>query len=403
MTKKWRITYTFLLSIFFTLIILGFSNHRAEATTVMPDYYIQMDSTKLKGDNPETDIYELKKDYVYVYATADGWTTPSNVTWSSSETGVVTLEDTTTPNCKKIRRNGPGYSIITATITQGEFSCTKRFTVFVNLEIDHQNTGTILATITNTRILVLDNIGQQKRAIVKYIDYTAEGASTVTGSVISTDSLSFESDNTGVVSVDKLGYIKAEGAGCATITVTSTTMSSKDKALTATLRVTVRPKFSFTYSTINDSGDPVDITRDSAVNDDGTTGNYTGVPPSIVLNTNAIKASNLVWVIYNVVNGKRTEVLPTSKLMTYKINASNTVTISGIKAGTYEIYAFVHKDYDEEAKAPYAYMKISVPIALKSQVIYMNVGDTYNLMENSNITSKDMYGAYLLFIKYCIF
>jgi uncharacterized protein YjdB len=367
------------------MAILGGSNAVAEASSsTLPSYHFKINS-KTIADGAE---YELKTASTYIYAVADGWAAPSTVVWTSSEPGVVTLEATATANCQRIIRKGPGYSNITATITQDGYSYIISFMIFVDLEIDHQKTGTVIATTTENKVLVMDTIGQTKKVYVKYKDYTADDSTTETGEDISSTSLLFESDNNGVVTVTADGTVKAVGAGSAAITITSSTMSSSDKPLSISLRVVVKPQFSFTYSTGSST-----VTCNSASDNKGDTGVYTGVPTSFVLNSNATVGDNLIWVVYNVVGDKRTKISEgVSSKMTYTINDSGTVSFSGIKTGTYEIYAFTYKDYTQNnTNVPYAYMKIYVPIAIDSSVIIMNVGDTYNLLENSNITNTDLF------------
>lgn len=388
MNKTRKILYTFLICIFFAYAIMGFSNDiaRAAATPTMPTYHFTINS-KAVTDGSE---YELKTASGYVYAVADGWASPSSVTWTSTDPDVVTLEATASSNCMRMVRKGPGYSTITASIIQDGYTYIISFVIFVDLEIDHQNTGTIIATTTNSKILVLDSVGQQKKVYVKYKDYTADDSSTQTGSDINTDSLSFESDNTGVATVNSDGTVTAVGSGSATITVTSATMSSSDEPMSCSLRIVVTPKFSFTYKVGQSSVTDASIADYTSAKDGS--GIYKGVPSDFVLNTNATMGDNLVWVVYNIVNGKKTKISPgTSSKMTYTINSNGTVTFSGVKTGTYEIFAFTNKDYNEDAKAPYAYMKIYVPIVIDDVNVVMNVGDTYNLMSNSNITDTHLF------------
>lgn len=385
MNNRKRIRNIVLFSILCVVAILRISAQVKAATEARPDYHFEINAAKVANGAE----FELKTTSGYVYAVADGWAAPTTVNWTSSEPGVVALESTPSTNCERMVRKGPGYSSITANIIQDGYTYTISFMVKVDLEVDNQNTGTITALTTKAKILVLDTIGKSKQIYVKYKDYTDNSSSVVTGSAISASALTFDSDNTGVATVDENGLVTAVGAGSATITISSSTMSTKDDPLSTTLRVVVSPNFNITYD--NTSGTKV---LNSASSDNDPNGIYTGVPSDFVVKSNATVGDNLIWVVYHDVGNTRTKVAEgKSSLMTYMVNNSGTVSFNNVKTGTYEIYAFASKDYDENAKAPYSYMKIYVPISINDLNIVMDVGDTYNLMDNSNITDTKLFVA----------
>ncbi|MDD3172686.1 MAG: Ig-like domain-containing protein [Herbinix sp.] len=380
MIKTNKLIYTFLFSIFFTIAALGISDNVAKASAVsFPDYVFKINAQD-KADGSE---YEMVSSEMTVGVEADGWAAPSSVEWISTEKGVVTLEATQYTNYVKMVRKGPGYSTIIAKITQGGFTYSISILIKVGLEIDYQNTGTIYATTTGTRILKLDTIDQSKQIYLKYADTGA-----VSGAAISATAVSFQSDNEGVVQVTANGQVTAKSAGSATITITSTTMSSTDKPMKVQLLVVVKPTFSFTY---DDDLGVQHICNSKSSNTDASA-IYSGVPSNFVIQSNATVDTNLTWVVYNLVGGKRTLVSAgTSDKMTYTISDSGTVSFSKVEAGTYEIYAFTNKNFDEKANAPYAYIKIYVPIDISDLNIIMNVGDTYNILENSNLPDTDVF------------
>lgn len=382
MTKSKKIIYTFLLSILFIIIILGTSKERAKASNVsFPNYTFRINAQKIV-DGAE---YELKSPATNLSVIADGWAAPTTVEWSSSEQGVVKLETTPNANTVNMVRKGPGYSTIMATITQGGFSYTISFLVKVGLAIDYQKTGTKEATTNQDQILVFHTLEQTKPIYLKYVDLGS-----VSGGAISNTAVSFKSSNIGVATVDENGIVTAKGAGSAVITITSATMSSKDTPMEAELTVVVKPTFEFTYK---DSTGADQICRSSDSNTD-TGAIYSGVPSSFILDSNAVSGKNITWVVYNIVGGKRITVpAGISSKMTYAVNDDGTVSFSKIKSGSYEIYAFANKSYDEKTSAPYAYMKIYVPINIVDTNIVMNVGDTYNILENSNIPDKNIFVA----------
>lgn len=81
--------------------------------------------------------------------------------------------------------------------------------------------------------------------------------------------------------------------------------------------------------------------------------------------------------------------------MTYSISTlSGNVSFSNVKAGTYEIYAFADQKYNANTNAPYAYMKIVVPIDIRDTNVLMNVGDTYDIANNSNIPGVGIFEYY---------
>lgn len=382
MIKSTKILYALFLSILFTIIVLSYSEGVAKASNVsFPNYTFRINAQKV-SDGAE---YELKSPATNVSVIADGWAAPATVVWSSSEQGVVTLEATPSANTVNMVRKGPGYSTIMATITQDGFTYTISFLVKVNLLIDYQRTGTKEATTNQDQILVINSLEQSKQIYLKYSDYES-----VSGSAISSTAVTFKSSNEGVATVDETGLVTAKGSGSAVITITSATMSSKDMPMEAELTVVVKPTFEFTYK--DSTGAEHTCYSSDSNNDTGAI--YSGVPSNFILNSNATSGKNLTWVVYNIVGGRKVTVpAGISSKMTYAINDDGTVSFSRIKAGSYEIYAFTNKSYDEKTSAPYAYMKIYVPISIVDTSIVMNVGDTYNVLENSNIPDNKIFIA----------
>jgi uncharacterized protein YjdB len=95
-------------------------------------------------------------------------------------------------------------------------------------------------------------------------------------------------------------------------------------------------------------------------------------------------ATDLKWEVYDCSSGKK---LPDSgPKLSYSVSTlSGNVSFSAVKAGTYEIYAFANSAYNKNTSAPFAYMKIVVPIDLNDVNLNMEVGDTYSIPDNSNI------------------
>ena len=108
------------------------------------------------------------------------------------------------------------------------------------------------------------------------------------------------------------------------------------------------------------------------------------VPTNFVIESNARYGTNLKWEVYDASNNSKLSA--NSDKLAYSISEnSGNITFTRVKAGTYEIYAYANKSYNFNTNAPYAYMKIIVPIYLGDENIVMNVKDTYSIVENSNI------------------
>jgi hypothetical protein len=192
MTRK--IGITFLLGIFLTIAVLGFSDGKAKASTVaLPNYTFKINAQKIT-DGSE---YELKSPNTYVSAVADGWAAPSTVDWFTSNPGAVEIKSTANANMENIIMKGPGYSTITANITQGGYTYSISFVVKVDLQIDYEATGTTYATTTSSRVLVLDSSKTKGKIFLKYTDYTPDNTtSAVSGQAISASAVTHPSEST---------------------------------------------------------------------------------------------------------------------------------------------------------------------------------------------------------------
>jgi len=389
MNNTKRLRNMIILSFFLAFIILNFSETQAKASSVVvpPTFYFNINGHNV-ADNAEFEL-TMPETQVYANVTSGSWDSSTTVQWLSSETGVVTIVPTSFgPNFVKFMRNGPGYSMITAIIKQGTNTYTISCVVKVALFFDAQKTGTIMSTSTQERILVLDAIGSKKQIFLKYVDYTPTNApDAVSGDAISATAVTWDSSNEGVATIDTLGNVTAVGSGNTTISVTSSTMSTKDKPMTITMKVVVTPGFNLSYT--NPAGASVTCYSDDTKST--LTAVATGVATSFVINSKATLGTNMKWVVYDTSTGK--ELPNTSSKLTYTVSTiSGNVSFSKVKAGTYEIYAFADDSYNVNTNAPYAYMKIIVPIMLGDVNLVMTVGDTYNLVDNSNITGIGMFG-----------
>ena len=165
-------------------------------------------------------------------------------------------------------------------------------------------------------------------------------------------------------------------------------MLFRSRDLTITMQVVVAPKFSLTYDDLNGNSVVANSGKDNKkftpVED---------VPTNFVIESNASYASNLKWEVFDASNDKKLS--PTSNKLSYSISEnSGNITFSKVKAGTYEIYAYANDSYNYNTNAPYAYMKIIVPIYIGDANVIMTVGDSYSIEENTNIPSFSIFEFY---------
>lgn len=386
--KTKKIGFFLVMSLLFMISIVYSSNRYSKAAEeyVPKDFKFVINGTERSSGTE----YELTTEQSLVNITAKGgWPTGAKVTWESSERGVVDIQTNSDPaksNFVRLLRKGPGFSTITATIEAGKDTFSISCQIKVALKFDTVKTGLVTAKTTNTQVLVLNSVDEKKRVYLKYADYKdpEDDTVTVSGSAISFDAVSFSIDNTSVAKVDeKTGWVTAVGSGSAIITVTSNTMSSKDRPMSENLMVVVRPTFTIDLNSGTEE-DPGSVDNTNKVEP------VLGVPSNFTIESNAKYAENLKWVVY--VDGSTTPLKSNGTLLQYSVSdISGNVTFRNVKAGTYEIFAFAHQDFVKGTNVPYAYMKIIVPIHLDDQEILMTVGDTYNILKNSNIPNMNIF------------
>lgn len=306
----------------------------------------------------------------------EGLPVTATVTFHSSDPNVIELKDTGTQGMVNMVRKGPGFSTITAIVSDGQYN----YAISCLVKVDLQIVGTNFSQIdyAGHKILKLDKIGDSKPVILRYVDDVQFLNTLVT----------WESSNEMVATVDEEGNVKAVGAGRAEITVSTQTVSSQSKKLTQTATVIVAPIGSFTYNE-----------------------NYTGYQSSISTTTrsdnfmiyvNGQSSANLIWEVARLENrnGTPTEVIlsPNSDVLKYATNEySGSVKFSGVKAGTYVIRAYIPsqkengKEYIGNTAIPSFEANVVVYFDMSDQELLMNVGDTYNIIENSNIPNVSMF------------
>ena len=302
--------------------------------------------------------------------TTEGLPVTATVTFYSSEESVVVCEDTGIQGVTKLVRKGPGYSTITAVVSDGEYNFAITCLVKVGLSFTNDNFTTI--DYAGHKIIKLDKIGESKQAILKYVDYTE----------IDNVQVDWTSTNPLVASVDAEGNVTAVGAGYAEIQVTTRTVGKNSKAMQVSQPVVVAPVGSFT-ETKDYKGYKDKISTE--IRSD-----------NFMIYINGQSASNLVWEVSQLttLKGKPTEkkLSSDSDVLKYAINEySGSVNFFGVKAGTYVVRAYAHKDYIGNSAVPSFEAEIVVLYDLSDVSLIMNVGDTYDIVANSNIADAGQF------------
>lgn len=185
--------------------------------------------------------------------------------------------------------------------------------------------------------------------------------------------------NNGVIIVDEAtGTITPVGAGVTTVELKTLTGDMSEK-----ITVIVAPIGSAT----------ADGTFESTINIPAKAGD-TFVSESFTLFTNATYASNMTWEIYAITydGTEKKETKITQKdtsLMTYEISETNgELRFTGVKAGTYRVtgYSSSEKKYADKDWNKVQF-NIVVGVNLQNTTVYMNIGDSYSILDNCNISS----------------
>ena len=261
----------------------------------------------------------------------------------------------------------PGQTQIVAHVTDRDNGTSYNITcnVQVKLEIDKSDTQHWLTVSQDKKVLVL-NQAEEYQVLLNGIENKAG----YPGQVV------WDWPNEGVIVVDEAtGKITPKGAGVAKIMMKPLTGTQKAEEFT----VIVSPVGTKNYN--DDFADYDDVVEFDTKSD------------SFSLYTNGNPASNMTWEVYsltynNSTTPKRTKINQNdTSLLTYVVdNGSGNINFSGVKAGTYEVvgYASTDKLYAEQPWNKVTFT-ITVNMTLQDTVRYLNVGDTYSIMGNSNL------------------
>lgn len=378
----------FLFSILFTVTGFVFTEKEAKASS-STELSLRIDGKTLSG---KRSLMRSNTSVISV-STQSGLPVGTPVSWTSSHPEVVSITSTTGSSAV-MTRQGPGFTTIEATVTIGGVNYTASRDIEVELSIDYSpvasgGTGGTSANYAGTMVLEL-NKGETRQIVLKYVDYDASG-DVVTGGAITASDLDYISSNTKVVSVNpNNGKVTAEGAGNATITISTRTADEDGKPGSQVLRVVVIPTFTLTARTSYNE----DISYDSGKTEEGLY--YSGIPSEFTLRSNGNPASNITWKIYDASDKSSSrKPLTSGGKVTFTVSeVDNTVRFTSVKAGTYEIYAFSNSEYGVDSALNEAYMKIEVPIDIASRTITMIVDDVFDVVEGTNIPSANTFSSY---------
>lgn len=357
----------------------------------------------------------------------NGTSTPfpatSAVTFISSNSGVVEIVDTnaqpfatpadntpdnpTDPTCKLVRR-GPGTATISALFTADGQVISFQFDVQVKFAINKVEpewldpTGGLLGDAS--KILVLDMAdylddpaddfgdpfaegyaGHRLFPLtIKYIGDTGHNTSANVQAIQVKEGGSY---NESVVKY-RNGKLLVVGAG-----LTHVTLTTETDGQTAEFDVLVKPRGSFNAEPsaywLDASGHPMLLDNVNA----STTDN------SFTLYTNAERAALLNWTVarydesYTSAENDHYRELKDDTYLTYSVSQnSGVVNFQFVQAGTYKVTAKCKDSYTAGYNILTYY--ITVLPRMESQDIYINVGDTYDIIKNTNIPVSDFNNLY---------
>ena len=392
---KWLIALMIVITT--TLVVKSYFTDANAAVTVDDFYFSDPNGNKIyDSSNNALEMTTAEKE-VYV-TTKDGMNTTDDVDWSSSNDNIVKVTKTGS-NVAKLTRVGPGYVRITAKITRG--SVYYSISMMVKVDVDIKMSGndindknyTPLVPIANDKekALVLDycidpnypykseqdpsdphDYNNSEKIILRY---------TYDNEAVMNDMLSWKSSDETVVSVSNTGVVTAKGAGEAYITVSTNTTDGVNQSIVREVRVIVNPLVNVDVTGENGEKWVSHVTKDK--DKEGVTYSVITASSDFYIQTNAMKATNLDWVVTH--NGN--VLSPNSDVLNYRVsNTSGIFEISNAKVGVYEVQAFAKGKNKQNINIRHVNLKVIVPFSAPD-ILTMNVTDTYDLVKNLNMSS----------------
>lgn len=182
------------------------------------------------------------------------------------------------------------------------------------------------------------------------------------------------------------GEITAVGAGIAKVTVSA--REDKKKIVKPDIVTVVVPlKISTSNAAINSTSGAVDFTNFKSLSKNDTiTLDANGEK---IIYTNMYDPNDLEWEVTRKNDDKKVKnVLSFVNTRVKTENSASSLKIVGKRAGTYKVkvkFKKVKGLFKDDVKETYVIFYVTVPLMDKDKTIYMNVGDTYNIFENSGI------------------
>ncbi len=273
-----------------------------------------------------------------------------------------------------VEAKSPGYQRVTAYIKEkddaGKITNTTPITCYVYVELKVQ-TDSNWKEINKKEVLVLD-AAKVTEYPVRFINLTEEESSNA--------QVTWDSSNKDVVLIEN-GKIIPQSAGKSTITITTTTKDQSEKPKTVSFDVIISP-----VGSMSEDGEYKQFVKDSTSSS------------SFMLYTNGHIASSWDWQVYaysydggnpddepKLIYDSKKSSVKTDRLKCEPSKIDGTVQFSSVKAGHYKVVGTVSSDYGEEIWNQVIF-DITVNLTFYgTPTIYMSIGDTYSIVNNSNI------------------
>ena len=288
----------------------------------------------------------------------------------------------------KFTKKGAGSKQISGSVEIGSTNYNFSFFVKVDLEIDKTNTTTdpkepqykqIFATDKGPNTLVMPVVnGKYQIKLKGYKESTPDGYLKYSGSVLNwSTSVNGKNNDDSVLEVEQSnGVITAVGAGVAEVSVAAGEDPTGKVKPTSTmvvvpLKMSTENVVGGNYRDFNENVTGREITLDGGKK---------------TIFTNMLDPNDIEWevkkdgkVVKNILSFNNTRVKTT--------DSASSLQIEGKRAGTYDVTASLKKvkgDYKDIRHIRLTF-KVTVPLTAANATVYMNVGDTYNIYNNSNI------------------
>jgi len=274
-----------------------------------------------------------------------------------------------------IEAKSPGYQRVTAYIHEkdeaGNIINTTPINCYVYVELKVQDSD--WPEIDKEKVLVFDDAAV-KEYKVKFMNLSEEESANA--------QVTWDSSNKEVATVEK-GKIIPKSAGMTTITITTTTKDQSEKPKTVQFNVIVSP-----VGSMEENGTFLQTVKSRTAGS------------SLILYTNGYIAADWTWQVYaysydkgesagkTLIYDSKKSSVKTERLKCEPSQLNGTVQFSSLKAGHYQVVGTVSSKYGE-ATWNQVVFDIIVELSFYGQpTIYMSIGDTYDIINNSNIPAE---------------